>query len=152
MLITTSLSLSLQLCGNVITMVFCGNYSVVKLACSDTSVNNIYGLTVTFFTVFVPLILIFYTYVKILKVCFCGSKQMRHNAVSTCTPHLVSLLNFFFACFFQILLSRFDVKTAPNVLNIVISLYYLTCQPLINPIIYGLKMSKILAICKRMFC
>ncbi|XP_026170401.1 olfactory receptor 11A1-like [Mastacembelus armatus] len=142
-----SLIIPLQLCGNIINKVYCLNYPIVKLACSDTRVNNIYGLFSTFLTVFGPLSLILYTYVKILKVCLSGSKQTRQKAVSTCTPHLASLINFSFAVCFEILSSRFDMRGVHNMLQIVLSLYFLTCQPLFNPVIYGLKLSKIHTTC-----
>ncbi|XP_031166346.1 olfactory receptor 11A1-like [Sander lucioperca] len=143
-----SLSAPLQLCGNIINKVYCDNYSVVKLACSDTTVNNIYGLIYICLVVFVPLILILYTYIKILKVCYSGSKQTRQKAVSTCTPHLASLLNFFFGSFFEIVQSRFDMSSVPMMLRIFLSLYFLTCQPIFNPLMYGLQMSKIRSLCK----
>ncbi|XP_040902340.1 olfactory receptor 11A1-like [Toxotes jaculatrix] len=138
-----SLTAPLQLCGYIISKVYCDNYSVVKLACSDTRVNNIYGLIYTVISIIVPLILILYTYMRILKVCFSGSKQTRQKAVSTCTPHLASLLNFSFGVWFEILQSRFDMSSVPNMLRIFLSLYFLTCQPLFNPVMYGLKLSKI---------
>ncbi|XP_030255711.1 olfactory receptor 49-like [Sparus aurata] len=146
--VMTSLSNSLQLCGNIIEKVYCDNYSVVKLSCSDTTVNNIYGLIITALSIFGPLTLILYTYMRILKVCFSGSKQTRQKAVSTCTPHLASLLNFSCGACFEILQSRFDMNSVPNMLRIVLSLYWLTCQPLFNPLLYGLNMSKIRIICK----
>ncbi|XP_068441538.1 olfactory receptor 8A1-like [Clinocottus analis] len=143
-----SLSASLQLCGNIIDRLFCNNYSIVKLACYDTTVNNIYGLMYTFIVLVGLAILIFYTYVRILRVCFSGSKQTRQKAVSTCTPHLASLLNFSFGCFFEIAQSRFDMSRAPIMLRIFLSLYFLTCQPLFNPLMYGLNLTKIRIICK----
>ncbi|XP_067451961.1 olfactory receptor 11A1-like [Thunnus thynnus] len=151
-LVVISLSAPLQLCGNIINRLHCGNYSIVKLACSDTTINNIYGLIYTVISIIIPLILILYTYIKILRVCFSGSKQTRQKAVSTCTPHLASLLNFSFGCIFQILLSRFELSSLPNVLDILLSVYFLTCQPLFTPVLYGLKMSKIRLICKRLLC
>ncbi len=147
-LVTTCLTSSLKLCGNTIDKIFCGNYAIVKLACSDTTVNNIYGLVGTFINVCGPSILILYTYMRILQVCFSGSKQTRQKAVSTCTPHLASLLNFSFGVSFQILQGRFDMKRVPIMLQIVLSLYFMTCQPLFNPLMYGLNMSKIRIICK----
>ncbi|TWW76639.1 olfactory receptor 10A6-like [Takifugu flavidus] len=141
----------LQLCGNTINEVFCLNYSIVKLACADTSANNIYGLFVTFTTVFIPLLLICYTYVRILQVCFSGSRPTRQKAVSTCTPHLASLINFSFGVCFEILQSRFDIKGVHSLVQIVLSLYFLTCPPLLSPLMYGLKMSKIRSFCKRIF-
>ncbi|XP_068589431.1 olfactory receptor 4B13-like [Cebidichthys violaceus] len=142
-----SLSVPLQLCGNIINKVYCDNYSVVKLACYDTTVNNVYGLTYT--TVFLCIVsLILYSYMKILRVCFSGCKQSRQKAVSTCTPHLASLLNFSFGAFFEILQSRFDIKNVPNIVSIFLSLYWLTCQPLFSPVMYGLNMSKLRSMCK----
>ncbi|XP_071778886.2 olfactory receptor 4B13-like [Centroberyx gerrardi] len=147
-LVSISLSVPLQLCGNIINKVYCDNYPIVKLACSDTRVNNIYGLFGTVLAVLVPLIPIIFSYMKILQICFAGSKETRQKAVSTCTPHLASLLNFSFGCCFEILQSRFDMTSVPSVLRIIFSLYFLTCQPLFNPILYGLRMSKIRNICR----
>ncbi|XP_010754114.3 olfactory receptor 142-like [Larimichthys crocea] len=143
-----SLSVPLQLCGNIINKVYCDNYSIVKLACSDTTVNNIYGIIYMFTIIFSLIILILYTYIKILKVCFSGSKQTRQKAVSTCTPHLASLLNFSFGSFFEIMQSRFNMSNVPIMLRIFLSLYFLTCQPLFNPVMYGLNLTKIRIICK----
>ncbi|XP_071373931.1 olfactory receptor 11A1-like [Centroberyx affinis] len=147
-LVSISLSVPLQLCGNIINKVYCDNYPIVKMACSDTRVNNIYGLFATVLAVFVPLSPILFSYMKILQICFAGSKETRQKAVSTCTPHLASLLNFSFGCCFEILQSRFDMTSVPSVLRIILSLYFLTCQPLFNPILYGLRMSKIRNICR----
>ncbi|XP_063762621.1 olfactory receptor 10A6-like [Eleginops maclovinus] len=151
-LITLSLNLRLTLCGNTINGLYCQNYLVVKLACSDTQVNNIYGLFGTILTILVPVLPILFSYIRILRVCFSGSKQTRQKAVSTCTPHLVSLLNFSFGCSFEILQSRFDMSGVPSVLRIILSLYFLLMQPLMNPVMYGLQMSRIRNICKHVLC
>uniref|UniRef100_A0A3P8TT07 Olfactory receptor n=1 Tax=Amphiprion percula TaxID=161767 RepID=A0A3P8TT07_AMPPE len=137
------LSARLQLCGNIINNVYCDNYSLVKLACSDTTANNIYGLAYTFTAMLGLVILIVFSYSKILKVCFSGSKQTRQKAVSTCIPHLASLLNFSCGCFFEIVQSRFNMSNVPVLLRIFLSLYWICCQPLFNPVLYGLKMTKI---------
>ncbi|XP_074534779.1 olfactory receptor 2A14-like [Halichoeres trimaculatus] len=144
------LSATLQLCGDMINKVYCDNYSIVKLACGDTSLNNIYGLIGTFYTISCPLILILYTYMRILRVCFSGSKQTRQKAVSTCTPHLASLLNFCFGSFFEILQSRFNMNRVPTIVRIFLSLYFLTCQPLFSPFVYGLNITNIRNICKNL--
>uniref|UniRef100_A0A8C2X7K7 Olfactory receptor n=1 Tax=Cyclopterus lumpus TaxID=8103 RepID=A0A8C2X7K7_CYCLU len=138
-LITLSLNIRLTFCGNIINSLICSNYLVVKLACSDTQVNNIYGLFGIILTILVPLLPILFSYMRILKICFCGSKQTRQRAVSTCTPHLASLLNFSFGCFFEIIQSRFDMTNVPRLLRIILSLYFLIIQPLLNPIMFGLQ-------------
>ncbi|XP_068441890.1 olfactory receptor 52E4-like [Clinocottus analis] len=137
-----SLSVPLQLCGNVINKVYCDNYYVVNLACYDTTVNNIYGLTYTT-SLICAVVLIFYSYVRILRVCFSGCKQTRQKAVSTCTPHLASLLNFSSGACFEIIQSRFNMNGVPNILRIFLSLYFFMCPPLFNPLMYGLNLSKI---------
>ncbi|XP_062274583.1 olfactory receptor 52E4-like [Scomber scombrus] len=145
-----SLSAPLQLCGNIIHKVYCDNFSVVKLACSDTSINNVYGLLYMFTVIVSLVVLILFSYVRILRVCFSGCKQSRQKAVSTCTPHLASLLNFTFGAFFEIVQSRFDMSRVPNMLRVVLSLYWLTCQPLLNPVLYGLNITKIRIICSNL--
>ncbi|XP_014894534.1 putative gustatory receptor clone PTE03, partial [Poecilia latipinna] len=137
-LITLLLTVRLTLCGNVLNSTFCRNYLVVNLACSDTSVNNIYGLFGTVITVLVPLLPILYSYTKILSVVLSGSKQTRQKAVNTCMPHLASLL-------------RFDMVSVPNGLQIVMSLYFVILQSLLNPIMYGITLTKIRNACKQLF-
>ncbi|XP_034719724.1 olfactory receptor 10A6-like [Etheostoma cragini] len=149
-LIVFGLTAPLQLCKNIINKVYCDSYSVVKLACSDTSAINIFGLVNIFTVIFGLIILILFSYIRILKVCFSGPRQTRQKALSTCTPHLLSLLNFSFGAFFELIQSRFNMNYLPNMLRIFLSLYWLTCQPLINPLLYGLKMSKIRIVCRNL--
>ncbi|KAM9359660.1 olfactory receptor 10J5-like [Symphorus nematophorus] len=143
-----SLSAPLQLCGNIINKVYCDNHSIVKLACYDTTVNNMYGIVYAIIIVVGVITVILYTYIEILKICFSGSKETKQKAVSTCTPHIASLLNFCFGAFFETIQSRFNMNSVPNILRIILSLYWLTCQPLFNPLVYGLQMSKIRSSCK----
>ncbi|CAI5692472.1 unnamed protein product [Oreochromis niloticus] len=142
-LIALSLNLRLRLCGNFLNSLYCQNYLVVRLACSGTKVNNVYGIFDIIITIIVPTLIILFSYMKILKVCFYGSKQMRQKSLTTCTPQLVSLLNFSFGCCFEIFQSRFDTTGLPGALRIFLSLYFLMMQPLMNPILYGTQMSKI---------
>ncbi|XP_068172608.1 olfactory receptor 11A1-like [Antennarius striatus] len=142
-LVLLSLNIHLTLCENFLNNLYCHNYLVVKLACSGIEVSNIYGLFLMVLVVLVLVIPILFSYIKILQVCFSGSNQTRQKAVSTCTPHLVSLINFTFGCCFEILQSRFDMTHVPPVLRIILSLYFLIVQPLMNPFMYGLQMSKI---------
>ncbi|KAM9732778.1 olfactory receptor 10A6-like [Menidia menidia] len=148
--ITVFLSASLQLCGNLIHKVYCDNHSIIKLACYDTTVNDVYEYVAASFTVFAPVLLILYTYAQILLVCFSGSRQTRQKAVSTCTPHLASLINFSFGVCFEVSQSRFDMGRVPNMVRIFLSLYFLSCQPLFNPLLYGLNLSRIRQLCRRL--
>ena len=150
--VTLALSVRLQRCGVAINSLYCLNYLVVKLSCSDTSVNNIYGLVGMVVTVLLPLVLILFSYLRILQVCFSGGGQARQRAVSTCSPHLASLLNFSFGCCFTTLQSRFDTTSVPSVLQLVLSLYFLLIQPLLNPVLHGLRLSHVRRLCRRLLC
>ncbi|XP_072312871.1 olfactory receptor 11A1-like [Eucyclogobius newberryi] len=146
--ITTLLTASLTLCGDEIDKVYCDNYCIIKLSCFDTTVNNWYELVAASVTVLVPLSVIFFTYVQILRVCFGGSEQTRQKALSTCTPHLCSLLNFAFGVLFEVVQTRFDTSALPHMFRTVLPLYHLTVQPLFNPIMYGLNLTRIRRVCK----
>ncbi|XP_058269175.1 olfactory receptor 1496-like [Hemibagrus wyckioides] len=149
--INICLSLRLDLCGNVIEKVWCDNYLLVKLACSDTSVNNIYGIFGSIVTIVLPFLLIVYSYMKILRVCLDSSVETTQKAMSTCIPQLVSLLNFALGCSFEIFSSRFDKVHMPSVLRVIISVYFVICPPLLNPIMYGIRLSKIKSAVKKHF-
>ncbi len=140
-----SFTIHLKLCGTVINKVHCDNHLVVELSCSpDRTMSYIYdlvfGLT---FTVAVPLIFISFTYAKILTVCLKAPKKTKMKALETCTPHFVSLISFVFACFYNLISQRFDMTFVPFELRVFLSMYGLIIQPLLNPVIYGLKLSKI---------
>ncbi|KAM9733944.1 olfactory receptor 6N1-like [Menidia menidia] len=144
------ITVPLKLCGNLINKVYCDNFLIVKLSCSDITANNVAGL-VNMFTVILGLVvLILYTYVRILRVCFRGSRQTRQKVFSTCTPHLASLVNFSVGALFEVVQSRFDMSGLPNMLRVFLSLYWLAGQPLVSPLLYGLKMSKIRSSCKHL--
>ncbi|XP_008313733.2 olfactory receptor 4D1-like [Cynoglossus semilaevis] len=149
-LIVYGLTAPLQLCSNVINKIYCDNFYIVRLACSDTTVNNIFGLTHMFTVIFSLILLVLYTYMRILKVCLSGSKHARQKALNTCLPHLASLFNFSCGAFFEIVQSRFDLSHLPTTARIILSIYWLTCQPLINPMVYGLQLSKIRIIYKNL--
>ncbi|XP_030599658.1 olfactory receptor 142-like [Archocentrus centrarchus] len=151
-IIHISLNLRLTPCGNVLNTLYCHNYPVVKLACSDTKVNNIYGVFDIFLLLVVPLLLVLFSYTRIMKVCFSGSKEARQKSVSTCTPQVVSLLNFSFGSGFEMLQSRFDMTSLPSALRLFLSLYFLMMQPILNPIVYGIQMSKIRNVYKHVLC
>ncbi|XP_066556118.1 olfactory receptor 1496-like [Amia ocellicauda] len=150
--IVLSLSVRLTLCGNIIEKVYCDNYSLVKLACSDTTINNYYGIFAVFLSIVLPVILILYSYIKMLRICLKASKGSQLKALNTCIPHLVSLVNFSISSIFEIVQSRFNMKHVPTAVRIIISVYFLIIPPLINPIIYGVRITKIRMAFKNFLC
>lgn len=140
-----SFTIRLSFCGTFVHKVHCENHLLVELSCSSDRTMSyihdmVFGLTLT---VGAPLCFIIFTYGKILAVCFKGSAETKLKAFDTCTPHFLSLISFVFICFYNLISQRFDMMFLPFELRIILSTYGLILQPLINPVIYGLKLSKI---------
>ncbi|KAK7901670.1 hypothetical protein WMY93_018439 [Mugilogobius chulae] len=143
LVVTYGLTFPLRLCANVIPKVYCDNFFVVRLSCSDTKLNNAFGLTNVFLRLVLLVALILYSYGRILCVCLGGSVQARRRALGTCTPHVLTLVNFMCGALFEVVQSRLDMSALPNVIRVFLSLYWLSLQPLASPLLYGLKLTKI---------
>ncbi|XP_038830445.1 olfactory receptor 11A1-like [Salvelinus namaycush] len=148
--IIISLSLRLQFCGNVLDRLYCDNYSVVKLACSNTTLNNIWGLVVTVLYISCTICPTIYSYVRILQICLKSSKETKQKAFNTCTPHIASMLNFLFGWLFVILQGRYETADLPPILRTILFVYFLICPPLFNPLMYGVRIVKIRHACKKL--
>nr|XP_015196742.1 PREDICTED: olfactory receptor 51E1-like [Lepisosteus oculatus] len=137
-----SLTIRLPLCGSVIHKVYCDNWSVVRHSCVDVSVNSGYGLFVT--TVFTgsSFLLVSYSYLRILLVCKKATKEAQAKALQTCTPHLLTFMNYSLITSFEFVYQRFDLSNIPNVVRVIISIDFLLLPPLLNPIIYGIKLQE----------
>ncbi|XP_005311466.2 olfactory receptor 51G2-like [Chrysemys picta bellii] len=124
---------------NVLSHSYCMHQEVMKMACSDISVNNIYGLFITVMTVLLDLLLIFLSYVMILKtVLSIASYKEFLRALNTCVAHLCAVLLFYTPEFSLTLLHRFRKGSSPLLL-IVLGNVNLLVPPLINPIVYSMK-------------
>ncbi|XP_015196738.2 olfactory receptor 52N4-like [Lepisosteus oculatus] len=143
MLIHVVLTVQLPLCGFIIDKVYCDNWSVVRLSCSNVSVNSAFGLFVTVIVMCLPFTVIIYSYVRILAVCLKSTKEARAKALRTCTPHLLSFTNYSLASFFEILQHRFDLGNMPHLVRSMMSINPFLLPPLLNPIIYGAKLQEI---------
>lgn len=141
-----------RFCGNIIDKIYCDIHSLHSLACSVPAASSIYGLVYAAVTVFVPFVLISFSYIKILIVCVKTSSEAKQKAVSTCAPQIASMINFAIGCSFDIVQSRIDVSHVPDKLRILLSVYLVVCQPVFSPVMYGLNLSKIRDACKRFLC
>lgn len=133
----------LPLCGNKIPKVFCANWPVVKLSCVPTVINNIIGMFVTITTVFLPLAFVLYTYLHIFLLCRKRSSVFKSKVIKSCMPHIITFVSYSIAVFCDIALSRIDLEELNPVLGVILSLEFVVIPPILNPLIYGLKMPKI---------
>ncbi|XP_065455103.1 olfactory receptor 51G2-like [Chrysemys picta bellii] len=125
--------------ANVLSHAYCLQQEVMTMACADFTVNNIYGLFTTVLTVGLDWLLIFLSYVMILKtVLSIASRKEFLRALNTCVAHLCAVLLFYTPEFSLTLIHRFGKGSSP-LLQIVLGYVYLLVPPLINPIVYSVK-------------
>ncbi|KAM6983449.1 olfactory receptor 52L1-like [Tautogolabrus adspersus] len=131
-------TLQLRFCDRTIEKLYCMNYILVKLACSDTSIVNIVGLLSAVVYTVPQICMIFYSYAHILRVCAVSFSKSRLKALRTCTPHLLAIVNYTIGCFLEIAQNRFNISHLPYQTKLFLSLYFLIFPPILNPAIYGL--------------
>ncbi|XP_074515837.1 olfactory receptor 4E1-like [Sebastes fasciatus] len=135
------LTSTLKLCGSNIDKLYCENWSVVKLACSSTGANDIVGLIIIVFYC-VHVIFIVCSYVQLVKSAL-KSREGRRKFTQTCVPHLLCLLNVTAALLFDVMYSRYGSASVPQNVRNFMAIQFLTMPPILNPIIYGLILTKI---------
>ncbi|XP_049331926.1 putative gustatory receptor clone PTE03 [Astyanax mexicanus] len=140
--ITMILTYRLTLCKFKLNRIYCNNYAIVKLSCEDTTANNSYGLFTLVVCIFPPVIFVIYSYIRILDVCLKNSKEFRRKALQTCFPHLFVFISFSVTSCFEVINSRLEAKL-PQILAMMLSIENIIIPPLINPVMYGLKLHEI---------
>uniref|UniRef100_A0A8C4WEI2 Olfactory receptor n=1 Tax=Gopherus evgoodei TaxID=1825980 RepID=A0A8C4WEI2_9SAUR len=125
--------------ANVLSHSYCLNQEVMKIACSDITVNSLYGLFITLLMVGLDSLFIFLSYVRILKtVLKVASPTECLRALNTSVSHLCAVLLFYTPKISLSVLHRFG-KGSPPLLQILLGYVYLLVPPLMNPIVYSMK-------------
>ncbi len=133
----------LKLCSPYIARLLCVNWIIVKLACfpADTIVNNIVAYITIIIYVFHGFFIV-WSYMYVIKTCV-NSVENRAKFMQTCVPHLTSLLTFLVTILFDIMHIRYGAKGLPQTLENFIAIEFLIIPPIVNPLIYGFKLTKI---------
>ncbi|XP_062258999.1 olfactory receptor 11H6-like [Platichthys flesus] len=141
--INICLTSRLKLCSPYIASLFCVNWVIVALACfpAATMVNNIVAYITILIYVFHGVCIV-WSYIYLIGICF-SSLENRAKFMQTCVPHLFSLITFLFTVLFDIMNIRYGSKKLPQSLKNFIAMEVLVIPPLMNPLIYGFKLSKI---------
>ncbi|KAM8818925.1 LOW QUALITY PROTEIN: olfactory receptor 5J2-like [Rhynchonycteris naso] len=141
-----TISLGLSFCRlNVVNHFFCGIPSLLKLSCSETSMNELLLLTfsgVIAMTTFLVVISYLFIVLAILRT---HSAEGR-KAFSTCASHLTAVTIFYGTLSFNYIQpsSQYSVKQEK-----VISVFYTLVIPMLNPLIYSLRNKEIKNAVKR---
>ncbi|XP_074798958.1 olfactory receptor 51G2-like [Natator depressus] len=125
--------------ANVLSHSYCVHRDVMTMACSDSTVNSIYGLFTKLFQMGLDSLLIFLSYVMILKtVLSIASYDECLRALNTCVSHLCALLLFYTPEISLSMIRRFGKGSYP-LLQILLGYMSLLLPPLMNPIVYSMK-------------
>uniref|UniRef100_A0A8D1IBN2 Olfactory receptor n=1 Tax=Sus scrofa TaxID=9823 RepID=A0A8D1IBN2_PIG len=134
----TLLLAQLSFCAdNIIPHFFCDLAALVKLSCSDTSLNELLIFTLGPAVVIFPLsgILVSYGHIglSILKV---PSMKGICKALSTCGSHL-SVVSLFYGTMMAVYFSSSSGQSHDK--DIIASVMYTVVTPMLNPFIYSLR-------------
>ncbi|XP_057605377.1 olfactory receptor 51L1-like [Hippopotamus amphibius kiboko] len=129
--------------ANVLSHPFCLHQDILKLSCSDASVNNICGLCVVIITLGTDSVFTHLSYVLILQAALgIASAEERLKALNTCLSHVCVVLNFFVPLIGVCMVHRFG-KKLPPIVHILMADNDLLLPPVRNPIIYSIRTKQI---------
>ncbi|XP_071072641.1 olfactory receptor 13D1 [Dasypus novemcinctus] len=137
-LIQTVLAMVLPFCGNnVIDHITCEILALLKLVCSDITINVLIMIVTNIALLVIPVLLIFISYIFILfSILRINSAEGRKKAFSTCSAHLAVVILFYGSAIFMYMKPKSkDTKTSDEL----IGLSYGVITPMLNPLIYSLR-------------
>ncbi|MEJ1280971.1 hypothetical protein NN561_011918 [Cricetulus griseus] len=136
------LILRLPFCGpHEVNHFFCEILSVLKLACADTTLNQIVIFATCVFILVGPLCLVLVSYTRILvAILRIQSGEGRKKAFSTCSSHLCVVGLFFGSAIVMYMAPK---SQHPEEQQKILSLFYSLFNPMLNPLIYSLRNAEV---------
>ncbi|XP_074158602.1 olfactory receptor 51G2-like [Sminthopsis crassicaudata] len=129
--------------SNVLSHSYCLHPDIIRLSCSNTRINSIFGLFVVLSTMGLDFLLILLSYVLILKtVLSIASHGRRLKALNTCISHLCAVVLFFTPMICLSMLHRFGPKLPSHVYVLIANMHFLI-PPVMNPIVYVIRTKQI---------
>ncbi|XP_011488307.1 olfactory receptor 142 [Oryzias latipes] len=141
--VNTCLTSSIKLCSRHLSRLFCVNWSIVRLACpqEEMTANNVVA-NITIIIYVCHGLFIVWSYMYLVKTCM-NSIENRAKFMQTCVPHLVSLITFMVTILTDVISLRLGFDGMPQTLQNLIAIEFLLIPPIMNPLIYGFKLTKI---------
>ncbi|KAK7801760.1 hypothetical protein U0070_014551 [Myodes glareolus] len=136
------LLLRLPFCGpHEVNHFFCEILSVLKLACADTTLNQVVIFATCVFILVGPLCLVLVSYTRILMAILkIQSGEGRRKAFSTCSSHLCVVGLFFGSAIVMYMAPK---SQNPETQQKILSLFYSLFNPMLNPLIYSLRNAEV---------
>ncbi|KAL4684876.1 hypothetical protein H8957_005679 [Semnopithecus entellus] len=123
--------------ANVINHFVCEILSLIKLACSDISFNELMILITSVFTLLLPFGFVLLSYIRIaMAVIRIRSAQDRLKAFTTCGSHL-TMVTIFYGTAISMYMKP-QSNSSPDQ-DKFISVFYGALTPMLNPLIYNLR-------------
>ncbi|XP_069098282.1 olfactory receptor 10C1-like [Pleurodeles waltl] len=128
---------------NIINHFFCDFLSVLDLSCKDTFGNEVLIWVCLILFAFIPLVLVFISYIRILiSILGIRSTTGRMKVFSTCSSHLISVILFYGSGTFIYIRPKSSRQPASDKF---LALLYTVITPMMNPLIYSLRNQEVKA-------
>ncbi|XP_070825860.1 olfactory receptor 52K1-like [Chaetodon trifascialis] len=127
--------------GNTMNHCFCEHMALVRLACGNTTINNLVGLLTAFLIPVADFIFITVSYVAIFSSVL-RSGRSGVKALHTCITHIVVITVSLTIALVAFLSYRIR-NDLPAAVRVFISTMYLLFPSCFNPIIYGIRTAEI---------
>ncbi|EDL16697.1 olfactory receptor family 51 subfamily AI member 2 [Mus musculus] len=122
---------------------YCLHQDMIRLACSDTRFNRLYGLCIIMLAMGSDVLFILLSYAVILRtVLAIASAGERLKALNTCVSHILAVLCFYVPVLGLSIVHRFGQHTSPLV-HILMGTVSVLFPPVMNPVIYSIKTQQI---------
>ncbi|XP_049750057.1 olfactory receptor-like protein OLF3 [Elephas maximus indicus] len=137
-LLQTAITFQLPRCPNkLIDHISCELLAVVRLACVDTSSNEVAIMFSSMVLLMTPFCLVLLSYIQIISTILkMQSTEGRRKAFHTCASHLTVVA----LCYGMAIFTYIQPHSSPSALQEkTISLFYAILTPMLNPMIYSLR-------------
>ncbi|XP_070610769.1 olfactory receptor 5V1-like [Erythrolamprus reginae] len=145
-----ALASKLEFCGNSnVPHIFCDVPPLLKIACSDTWVNEFTNHIASIFGGFGPFLFIIFSYIFILvSILKIRSNTGRHKAFSTCASHIAVV-----TLYIGNGLLNYNQPSAGYSIEIdtLISTSFCIVTPMLNPLIYSLRNKEVKGALRKVF-
>ncbi|XP_032721034.1 olfactory receptor-like protein OLF3 [Lontra canadensis] len=150
-LLQTVITFQLPMCTNkYIDHISCELLAVVRLACVDTSSNEIAIMVSSIVLLMTPFCLVLLSYIQIISTILkIRSTEGRKKAFHTCASHLTVVV----LCYGMAIFTYIQPRSSPSVLQEkLISLFYAVLTPMLNPMIYSVRNKEVKGAWQKLLC
>ncbi|XP_062444350.1 olfactory receptor 51G2-like [Rhea pennata] len=125
--------------SHVLSHSYCLHQDMIRLACTDTTLNSLYGLILVLLIVILDPVLITVSYIMIFKTLLgITSREKQAKALNTCISHFSAVLIFYVPMVGLSIIHRYGKNAAP-ISHVLMANIYLFIPPVLNPIIYSMQ-------------